>query len=379
MKFIILSIIMLVTISLNGINLNANNLLTTDAKSSILIEMNTQKVLTEFNSHKRLEPASITKIVSLKLIFDALENKVINLNDKIVCSEYAASMGGSQIYLFSGEEMSVNDLIKSVCIASANDAVVCLAEKIAGTEENFVKLMNNEVNKLGLKNTKFMNCTGLPDINHYTSSYDIAILASDLLINHQEKVLKYTSIYEDYIREDSKKFWLVNTNKMVKNIPGVDGLKTGWTTSAGYNVVTTKEQQGMRLISVVMGCTSVQNRTKDTVSLLNYGFANYETVKIFSKGDVLKTIERIKLNPSKINIVCSEDIYYVKQKGKEKYNIEFEVLINDYKINHYETENIGKIIIKLGEQKIESTVKVDNKISKNTYFKLLWEIIKNIF
>ena len=364
MKFIILSIIMLVTISLNGINLNANNLLTTDAKSSILIEMNTQKVLTEFNSHKRLEPASITKIVSLKLIFDALENKVINLNDKIVCSEYAASMGGSQIYLFSGEEMSVNDLIKSVCIASANDAVVCLAEKIAGTEENFVKLMNNEVNKLGLKNTKFMNCTGLPDINHYTSSYDIAILASDLLINHQEKVLKYTSIYEDYIREDSKKFWLVNTNKMVKNIPGVDGLKTGWTTSAGYNVVTTKEQQGMRLISVVMGCTSVQNRTKDTVSLLNYGFANYETVKIFSKGDVLKTIERIKLNPSKINIVCSEDIYYVKQKGKEKYNIEFEVLINDYKINHYETENIGKIIIKLGEQKIESTVNVDNKISK---------------
>ena len=265
--------------------------------------MNTKEVLHEYNAHEKLEPASITKIVSLKLIFDALNNKVIDLNDKLICSEYAASMGGSQIYLFSGEEMKVHDLIKSVTIASANDAVVCLAEKIAGTEENFVKMMNKEVEKLGLKNTNFVNCTGLPEDNHYTSSYDIAILASDLLINYKEQILKYTSIYEDYIREDTKKFWLVNTNKMVKNIPGVDGLKTGWTNTAGYNVVTTKEENGMRLISVVMGCTSVQNRTKDTVSLLNYGFSNYEIIKLFSKGEVIKTIKKIKMDPEELHII----------------------------------------------------------------------------
>ena len=227
MKFFIIAILSCISILNKNLTINANSILTSDAKSSILIEMNTKEVLTECNSNERLEPASITKIVSLKLIFDALQNKIIDLNDKLICSEYAASMGGSQIYLFAGEEMKVNDLIKSVTIASANDAVVCLAEKIAGTEENFVKLMNNEVKRLGLKNTNFVNCTGLPANNHYTSSYDIAILASDLLINHKEEILKYTSIYEDYIREDSKKFWLVNTNKMVKNIKGVDGLKTG--------------------------------------------------------------------------------------------------------------------------------------------------------
>ncbi len=227
MKFFIIAILLCFSLINNNFQLNANMSLTQDAKSSILIEMNTKEVLSEHNAHAKLEPASITKIVSLKLIFDALSNKVIDLNDKLICSEYAASMGGSQIYLFSGEEMKVNDLIKSVTIASANDAVVCLAEKIAGTEENFVKLMNNEVKRLGLQNTNFVNCTGLPAENHYTSSYDMSMLAVDLLINHQDEILKYTSVYEDYIREDTKKFWLVNTNKMVKNIPGVDGLKTG--------------------------------------------------------------------------------------------------------------------------------------------------------
>lgn len=379
MKLMIIIFLLCFSFINNNFKLNANVPLTTDAKSSILIEMNTKEVLHEYNIHEKLEPASITKIVSLKLIFDALNNKVIDLNDKLICSEYAASMGGSQIYLFSGEEMKVHDLIKSVTIASANDAVVCLAEKIAGTEENFVKMMNKEVEKLGLKNTNFVNCTGLPEDNHYTSSYDIAILASDLLINYKEQILKYTSIYEDYIREDTKKFWLVNTNKMVKNIPGVDGLKTGWTNTAGYNVVTTKEENGMRLISVVMGCTSVQNRTKDTVSLLNYGFSNYEIIKLFSKGEVIKTIKKIKMDPDELHIILTNDIYYLKKKSEKFSNVTYVVELEDYKINHYQTENIGKIIINIGDNKIESNLSIDTSIKKNNIFKLINEIIKNIF
>jgi len=379
MKLMIIIFLLCFSFINNNFKLNANVPLTTDAKSSILIEMNTKEVLHEYNAHEKLEPASITKIVSLKLIFDALNNKVIDLNDKLICSEYAASMGGSQIYLFSGEEMKVHDLIKSVTIASANDAVVCLAEKIAGTEENFVKMMNKEVEKLGLKNTNFVNCTGLPEDNHYTSSYDIAILASDLLINYKEQILKYTSIYEDYIREDTKKFWLVNTNKMVKNIPGVDGLKTGWTNTAGYNVVTTKEENGMRLISVVMGCTSVQNRTKDTVSLLNYGFSNYEIIKLFSKGEVIKTIKKIKMDPEELHIILTNDIYYLKKKSEKFSNVTYVVELEDYKINHYQTENIGKIIINIGDNKIESNLSIDTSIKKNNIFKLMNEIIKNIF
>ena len=379
MKLMIIIFLLCFSFINNNFKLNANVPLTTDAKSSILIEMNTKEVLHEYNAHEKLEPASITKIVSLKLIFDALNNKVIDLNDKLICSEYAASMGGSQIYLFSGEEMKVHDLIKSVTIASANDAVVCLAEKIAGTEENFVKMMNKEVEKLGLKNTNFVNCTGLPEDNHYTSSYDIAILASDLLVNYKEQILKYTSIYEDYIREDTKKFWLVNTNKMVKNIPGVDGLKTGWTNTAGYNVVTTKEENGMRLISVVMGCTSVQNRTKDTVSLLNYGFSNYEIIKLFSKGEIIKTIKKIKMDPDELHIILTNDIYYLKKKSEKFSNVTYVVELEDYKINHYQTDNIGKIIINIGDNKIESNLSIDTSVKKNNFFKLMKEIIKNIF
>ena len=184
-----------------NIRVFSEELIIKDSKSAILIESNTGKMLHEYNSHTRLIPASITKIVTLKLVFDSLEKGIITKNTKVVCSNYASSMGGSQIYLSPGEEMIVDDLIKSVAIASANDAAVALAEHLAGTEDNFVKQMNKEVDKLGLKDTHFSNCTGLPINNHYTTAYDIAMLAKDLINTHEE-VLEYTSIYEAYIREN---------------------------------------------------------------------------------------------------------------------------------------------------------------------------------
>ncbi len=361
-----------------NIRVFSEELIIKDSKSAILIESNTGKVLHEYNSHTRLIPASITKIVTLKLVFDSLEKGIITKNTKVVCSNYASSMGGSQIYLSPGEEMIVDDLIKSVAIASANDAAVALAEHLAGTEDNFVKQMNKEVDKLGLKDTHFSNCTGLPINNHYTTAYDIAMLAKDLINTHEE-VLEYTSIYEAYIRENSKKFWLVNTNKMVKNIPGVDGLKTGYLSECGYNLVCTKKENGMRLISVVMGASTINERTKDTLGLLNFGFNSFELVKLFSKGDIIKTIEKVKIEPSSFNVVCNNDVYYVKNRNEKMPKITYRYEIDNYKINHYQKENIGRLIININEEEYVVNLNLDNNVKKVNFMSLLFKIIKSIF
>lgn len=356
----------------------AEGLLLNNAKAGVLIETNTLNVLYEENKDVRLIPASITKIVTLKLVFDALDTGKITKNTKVATSSYASSMGGSQIYLASGEEMIVNDLIKSVAIASANDAAVALAEHIAGTEKNFVNLMNNEVKRLNLKNTHFENCTGLPSSNHYTTAYDIAILASELINKHPD-VLNYTSIYEDYIREDTKKFWLVNTNKMVKNINGVDGLKTGYLSECGYNLVCTKKENGMRLISVVLGSTTINERTTDTLSLLNYGFSNFELIKLFSKNQVVKTINKIKISTNDINIVIQDDIYFVKNKDEEFKSISYEIVLDEYKINHYQKENIGKIKISIKDQVLEYDLNIENSVNRTNFLQLLLELLNKIF
>ena len=188
------------------------NTLTPNAKSSILIEASTGEIIYEFNSHEKREPASMTKMMSLLIIMESIENKIINLNDIITVSENASNMGGSQILLEASEKMSVDDLLKGITIASGNDAVVALAEAIAGTEENFVKMMNDKVRKLGLKDTNFKNCHGLDEEGHYSSAYDMAHIAKEL-VKHQ-KILDYSKIYETYLREGTdRKIWLVNTNK----------------------------------------------------------------------------------------------------------------------------------------------------------------------
>ena len=234
------------------------------AKSAILIESSSNKVLKEENSKIRLHMASMTKVMSLILIFEALEDGRLTFDQMITTSENAASKGGSQIFLAVGEQMSVDDLIKSICIASANDATVALAEHIAGSETAFVQRMNQMVKKLGLVDTNYANSTGLPTTSpHYTTAYDMAIIAS-YLINNYPKVLEYTSKYEDYIRKNTpKQFWLVNTNKMVKNIPGVDGLKTGWIESAGYCLTCTKMENGLRLVTVVMGVNKIESKSNN--------------------------------------------------------------------------------------------------------------------
>ena len=212
-------------------------------KSAILMEASTGTILYSKEPDLRRPPASMTKIMTLKLILDAVESKRIDLEEMVTTSEYASKQIGTRIFLSVNEQMKVKDLKKSIAIASANDASVALAERISGSEENFVAMMNKEASRLGLKNTNFVNCTGLPAHNHYSSSRDMAIMARELILKH-ENILEITKIYEDYVREDTpeKRFWLVNTNKLVRFVPGVDGLKTGWTEEAGYCLTATMKK-----------------------------------------------------------------------------------------------------------------------------------------
>ena len=384
-KLIGLFIIMLVMATLPNIIIKAEdvNVIYEDydlAKSAILIESSSNKVLVEENSKIRLHMASMTKVMSLILIFEAIEEGRLKYDQMVTTSAYAASKGGSQIFLGVGEQMSVDDLIKSICIASANDATVSLAEQIAGSEEAFVKKMNEKTQKLGLKDTCYANATGLPTVSpHYTTAYDMAMIAS-YLINHYPKVLEYTSKYEDYIRKGTpKQFWLVNTNKMVKNIPGVDGLKTGWIESAGYCLTCTKEENGLRLISVVMGSKTVGLRTKKTLELLNYGFANYEYQILLKKGSVVKTNQDLLIKPNEYNIILAKDFGIVVPKNEQIKDYDIKLKL-DYKlINNYETNNIG-ICEFYNQGNLIGTVPLNilEKTEKLTFWELFKQIIKSI-
>lgn len=350
-------------------------------KSSVLIEAKTGKVLVNNRKDLKLPMASMTKVMSLILFFEAIDDGRIKYDQLLTCSEYASSMGGSQIFLSVNEQMSVDDLLKSVCIASANDATVVLAEAISGSEEVFVQLMNKKAKELKLYNTKFANATGLPTgKDHYTTAYDMALMSSHL-INNYPKALEYSSRYEDYIRVNTpKQFWLVNTNKLIKSVEGIDGLKTGWTEEAGYCLTCTKVQDGMRLISVVMGAETVKERTNLTLQLLNYGFSNYQYQVILPKDTVVEVNKNILLSPDKQNIVLSNEFGVVLEKNDELKNYQTKIYLDKKRIDDYETEDIGVIeFYKDGELIDTLSLKLSEKTSKASFFKLWLEVLKSSF
>ncbi len=244
-----------------------------DCKSAVLMEAETGRILYANNENQALPPASVTKVMTLLLVMEAIEDKKIALSDMVSASEYACSMGGSQIYLEEGEQMSVEDLLKSVVIASANDAAVTLAEYIAGTEEAFVEMMNKKAAELGMENTNFENTNGLDDTtqNHVTSALDIAIMSRELI--KYPKITEYSSIWMDTVRNGE--FGLTNTNRLVRFYKGATGLKTGSTSKAGFCITATAEREGMTLIAVIMASPSRDSRNAAAVSLLNYGFSNF--------------------------------------------------------------------------------------------------------
>lgn len=257
-----------------AVDLNLN------AKSALLMDVATGTVLYEKECHERLAPASVTKVMTMLLIMEALDDGRIHLDDQVTASEAAAAKGGSQIYLKAGETMPVSDMLKSIAVSSANDCACAMAELIAGSESAFVEQMNQRAAELGMADTHFVNCTGLDDSkeaeSHRTSAYDIALMSRQLLKYHPD-IKKYTTIWMDTVRGGT--FGLSNTNKLIRFYSGATGLKTGFTSGAGYCLSATAKREGMELIAVVMGCESAQKRTADCKALLDYGFATYSVVR----------------------------------------------------------------------------------------------------
>lgn len=313
-----------------GMVVKAEEDLTPTAKSAILIDYATGEVLYEKNADERLAPASMTKIGSMLLIMEAIDSGKLSVDDEVTISEEAASMGGSQIFLEAGEVYTVHDLLKGVAIASGNDAVVALAEKVAGSQGAFVNMMNERFKELGANNTNFVNAHGLDSEGHYSTARDMATIARELLIH--EKILEYTSIYEEYLeKNDGTKTWLVNTNKLVRFYGGVDGLKTGFTESAGYCLTATAKKDDFRLISVVMGEDSTENRSSDTVKLLNYGFNTYKINTIKTKDEVLGKVRVERGKENFAEIVLLEDATELLKNTEDVSNYEFNLKVDTIK------------------------------------------------
>ncbi len=349
-----------------------------NAESAILIEASTGKILFEKNSHEKLSPASMTKMMSMLLVMEAIENDVIKWDDIITVSQRASSMGGSQILLEVGEKMSVEDLFKGVAVGSANDAVVALSEAVAGSVEEFVEMMNKRASELGLTDTNFKNPHGLDEVNHYSSAHDMSIIARELL--KHEKVLEFSSIYEDYLRKGTdREFWLVNTNKLVRFNPIVDGLKTGYTKTAGYCLTATASKNNMRLIAVVMKEPDTTTRNSEVTEMLDYGYAKYKLEKVVDKNDVLKEIKIPKAKDETVKIVPVNDVNIIMNKSTKLGNITYDLNINKITVPTKKGTCVGKLSIK-ENNKIVDTINVTIKedVTKVNIFKLYLRTLKDI-
>ena len=302
-----------------------NNSLNLEAGAAILIEQNSGQILYGYNVHEKLHPASVTKVMSLLLIMEALDNGKISLDTQIPCSTNAASMGGSQIWLDPRETLSVNDMLKAIAVVSANDCVVALAEYLGGTEEGFVQMMNDKAKELGMNDTTFKNCHGLDEDDHLTSAYDIALMSRELLTKHP-KITEYTTIWTDTLRDG--KSALSNTNKLVRNYAGCTGLKTGSTSLALYNLSASATRDGLSLIAVVMKAPTAAKRFSNATSLLDYGFSNFSYRTFAVQGDVVKSISVNKGVQNEVNAVYETSPALLIKKGEES-NITYEINLND--------------------------------------------------
>lgn len=367
MKKIILLIMLLIPFNVFALE--------TSAKSSILIEQSTGTIISEEESHTRLPMASMTKMMTLLIIMENIESGKIKLDDMVPISENAASMGGSQVYLSANTTMKLDTLLKSICIASANDATYAIAEYIAGTSDAFVKLMNEKAKELGLKDTNFENVHGLDSDNHFSSAYDMAFIAKELL-NHP-KILEYSSIYEDYITHpNGTNTWIVNTNKLLNYYEGLDGLKTGYTTKSGYCITATAKRNNMRLISVVMGEENNKIRNQDTISLLNYGFSNFKIETILkSDADLGKIhIKSGKSEYAKLKLMNDAvDLVNILEQNKYNYKITKDKVSAPLKVG----DKVGTLSIYANDIKIKDyDLTIDRDIKKAGYFDYLKRNIK---
>ena len=350
--------------------------LASQAKAAILIEAKTRDVLFTKNEHERMYPASTTKIMTMILIFEALNEGSLQLDEMIHTSAYAASMGGSQVYLEENEVLPLSDMLKAIAVSSANDCCVAVAEHIAGSSEAFVDMMNKKASELGLKDTHFVNCTGLHDENHYTSAYDLAMMAAYLVEIGRDQLFDLTSLYDAYIREDTdQKFWLVNTNKALNPSQGIDGLKTGFTKEAGYCLVLTGQLDGLRMIAVVLNEEDPKVRNAEATALLESGLAQYTTTTLYRAGDVVTEMEVKHGRVSSVPVISAEDIQ-VPYPKTETYEPDYAIEIDRGEAPLYTGEVVG--YLKLMNE--ESTVArypliVNQDVERISY----WSFFKELF
>lgn len=355
-----------------------DNTLIPNAKSGVLMEESTGKIIFEKNKDEKVAVASMTKMVAQILILEAIEKGQIKWTDKVTASANASSMGGSQIYLSTGETLTVEEMMKGISMASANDATVAMAEFLKGTEIDFVKEMNKKVKELGLKNTQFKNCTGLDEEGHYSTAYDMAVIARELL--KHEDILKFSSKYEDYLRVNTpNKFWLVNTNKLVRFYEGADGLKTGHTDAAKYCLAATAKKNDMRLIAIVLGEEVSKVRNSETMALLDYGFNTYGLQIVKKKNETVKTERVEKASTKKIEYTPIYDIGVLSKKSDTKKKYSYDIKITKNNLPLIKGEVVGKIKIKDGNNVVgEGNLTVKKSTKKLSYLILLRNTIYDI-
>lgn len=349
--------------SKNAIKESENNSLNLESESAILIEQKTGQILYSHNIHEQLRPASVTKVMSILLIMEALSNQKISLTDSVPCSENAASMGGSQIWLDPRETLSVDDMLKAICVNSANDCVVAMAEFIAGSEEAFVQMMNDKAKELGMNDTCFKNCHGLDEDGHITSSYDISVMSRELL-NKYPDITKYTTIWMDSLRDGKSQ--LSNTNKLIKNYKGATGLKTGSTSLALYNLSASATRDNLSLIAVIMKAPSTKTRFAEAQKLLDYGFGHFSFKSFGNKGDLIKTINVSKGVKSQIDIVLENNSGALIEKGKDSQITQTITLPDSVSAPVHSGQKIGEATFTLNGKTLATT----NLIAKNNVEKL---------
>ena len=345
-----------------------------NSSSVVLIEPNSKRVIYEENKDEKHYPASMTKMMGMYIVLDNIQKGNLKWNDMVTASEYASSMGGTQIFLEPNEQMSVEDLFKSVCINSANDAITALGEHIAGSTPAFVSLMNKTAKQLGMNNTNFVNPTGFDDENHYTTPYDMALVASEL-VKFNEDLFRFTRLKEVYVRKDSSNpFWLVNTNKMLGHFDGLDGLKTGFTSKANYNLTATAKRNGVRLISVVMNVDTIAHRSQDTATLLNYGFNKMTAIKVFEKNDIITYINFNNSLNTKTPVIVKEDVVVVTNKEVTKEDLKAEIEITILEAPLKKGDCVGYLTI-IDKDNIKHTYRiyVDEEVSKANFFDYLFK------
>ena len=349
------------------------------SKSAVLMDASTGKILYEKNSHEKLPPASVTKVMTMLLICEALESGKIKEDDDVQISEVASSMGGSQIFLEPGEIQKVDTLLKSIAVASANDACVAMAEYVGGSVEEFVVLMNKRAKELGMNDTNFVNTNGLPVDNHYTSAFDIALMSKELL--KHKKISKYLTTWMDEVVVGKKqaKIGISNTNKLVKHYQGATGVKTGFTQQAKYCLSASALRNNTHLIAVTLCAETSPIRFKDATNLLNYGFANYESVKICGANDKVATVKFEKGEKENVDLVAKDDLSVLIKKGDKKDFTKKVQIKDDLKLPIKKNTELGVVKVYRGDELVgESKIINTEDINKASYLQMLRRIVDNL-